>query len=192
MPDLPLVIPAGCPVPPSWPPPEDWWDLVVVALSNGKDSRAVLHDAVERYPRRRTIALYNHLGNEHEGSEVEAAALCQALEVPLLFTWKERRDGRLVSCYGPEVPEGVVGLDLVVELAAARGQWADRANPLCTSTGKRDTSDVVVRGDDPSGRASGRGLVAHLALDRGRWPSREFPPLHQPGQGADDGQGAEG
>jgi hypothetical protein len=138
----------------------------VVALSNGKDSRAVLHDALVRYPRRRVVTLYNHPGNEHEGSEAEAAALCRALEVPLLFTWKERCDGRLVSRYGPEVPAAAANLDLVVELAAARGQWADRANPLCTSTGKRDTSDVVMRGDD---------LVAHLALDRGRWPSRKFP-----------------
>jgi 3'-phosphoadenosine 5'-phosphosulfate sulfotransferase (PAPS reductase)/FAD synthetase len=145
MPDLPLTIPQGCPVPPAWPPSEDWWELIVVALSNGKDSRVVLHDALDRYPRRRIVALYNHLGNEHEGSEAEAAALCRALEVPLLFTWKERRDGRLVSRYGPEVPAAAANLDLVVELAAARGQWADRANPLCTSTGKRETSDVVLR-----------------------------------------------
>jgi 7-cyano-7-deazaguanine synthase in queuosine biosynthesis len=83
MPDLPLAIPTRCSVPPAWPPPEDWWELVVVVLSNGKDSRVVLHDALDRYPRRRIMALYNHLGNEHEGSEAEAAALCRALEVPL-------------------------------------------------------------------------------------------------------------
>jgi hypothetical protein len=163
----PVAIPDGCPVPPEWPPPPDWFDRVVVALSNGKDSRCVWKLALDTYPRDRIIALYNLLGNEHPGSPQQAGTLCREAGVPLVYTWKERQSGRFVSCWGPKPPPDNTLLDLVVELAQNRARWSDAANPLCTSTGKKDCSNVLLRAKDDD-------LVCALALQRKRWPTHSI------------------
>ncbi len=151
--DVCLEIPPGCPQPSTWPPLSGWWDLVVVACSGGKDSRVLLHRAYHEYPRDRLLVIYNLLGNEHPGSPQEVADWCADLGLPLLYTWKDENNR---SRYGPEVPPAYTHLDadLVVNLAEGRGRWPDRSNPLCTSTGKRDTTDVLIRhaGDDLGGR----------------------------------------
>ena len=33
-----VIIPGGCPLPPTWPPRPDWFDSALVATSDGKDS----------------------------------------------------------------------------------------------------------------------------------------------------------
>ena len=140
-------IPEGLPVPAFWPPPSDWWELVVVAVSDGKDSRVLLHRAYNQYPRERILVVYNLLGNEHPGSPQEVADWCRDLSLPLLYTWKDRENK---SRYGKTIPpvylqENTLDADLVVALVDKRGKWPSRAYPLCTSTGKRDPTNRIIR-----------------------------------------------
>ena len=177
-----VIIPGGCPLPPTWPPRPDWFDSALVATSDGKDSRVLLHQTVEIYGPERTVAVNNLLGNEHARSADQAAELCREYGVPLYYTWKDA-EGR--SCWGTSVPEHIRALythdygalgnaehaqdrdDLVVQLAEARGQWPGNGAMYCTSSGKRDTSNVLLRA---AADVDAADLVVSLAEARGQWP----------------------
>lgn len=163
---------AACPRPSAWPPPPDWFDLVVVACSDGKDSRVLLHQAWQAYPRERLWVVYHLLGNEHPGSPFEVAAWYAELGLPLYYTWKDEAN---CSRFGTQIPPEILRLyeadwlgpgrsggeplpamveaaDLVVRLTRQRGMWPSAATPFCTDRGKAQTSDV---------------LLNHLAMSRG-------------------------
>lgn len=177
-----VIIPGGCPLPPTWPPQPEWFDSALVATSDGKDSRVLLHQTVATYGPERTMAVNNLLGNEHARSADQAAEMCRAYGVRLYYTWKDT-DGR--SCWGTTVPEHIRALyahdygapgearqasdrdDLVVTLAEERGQWPGNGAMFCTSGGKRDTSNVLLRAAADLDAAD---VVVQLAEARGQWP----------------------
>lgn len=164
-----LAIPTGCPVPPTWPPPVDWWDAVVVAFSGGIDSHAMLLDAVRTYPRHRILAVFNDTGDDHTpdnqlvdfpgGTLGFVQQECDALGVPLVVT------------HGPAD---------ILGHTEHRGMWADSRNRYCTSDLKRSPTDKVLRNMD---REAGKILLltGELAEES---PARAKKPEWQIRQGA--------
>lgn len=133
------LIPHGCELPPAWPPPVDWWEVVVVAVSGGIDSLAMLLSAVEKYPRTKIIVVFNNTQDDHTSNnrlllgqqtgmstEMFVRSLCHELNLPLIITTTNS----------------------LLELTRKRGKWASSKARYCTSDLKRATTDVVLRNLD--------------------------------------------
>lgn len=186
----PLEIPVGCAVPPTWPPPPDFFEQIIICFSRGKDSLVLLHRALATYPKDRLLVVTNLLGDEHEGMIEEVKAICAHLGLPLLFTWKNEKR---CSQFGPEPPAEVMDLMLslvrrnkarldrnraavqAVDADGADGEdleersvWPGSQTPFCTSNGKSGPTDVVLANLERAWKMASTGRES-------AWPGNQAP-----------------
>lgn len=147
---FPFAIPKGCPVPPSWPPPPDFWDAIVVCISGGVDSQAMLWWARDTFPADRIIAVHNDVGDDHTAAN---------RLVPFVGT----REFVIAECEAAGVPLIITEGKTVLDVTEARGMWSDSQVRLCTSNLKRDPTDKILR-----------NLYLDLVEGRGKWPNAEI------------------
>jgi 3'-phosphoadenosine 5'-phosphosulfate sulfotransferase (PAPS reductase)/FAD synthetase len=92
----------------------------------------MLIEAVRLYGREKVIAVFNDTGDDHDGSN-------------RLLNWQGTHKFVIAECATLGVPLFITHRSSILELTERRGYWSDNKARLCTSTTKRDATDILLR-----------------------------------------------